>query len=67
MPTILWWIGAAATLALLIGLLAVTLPHGFPSRAARGFIAAVFLLSVVTLALGLKGLEAYLKWREARP
>jgi hypothetical protein len=66
LPTILWGIGALVGLGLLVLLLAVTLPHGFSGRSARGFIAVVFLLAVITLALGLKGLEAFLKWKEAR-
>ena len=66
LPTILWAIGGLIGLGLLVLLLAVTLPHGFPARSERGFIGAVILLTVITLALGLKGLEAYLKWKEAR-
>ena len=66
LPTVLWAVGALVGLAALIGLLAVTLPHGFPPRGARAFIGVVILLTVITLALGAKGLEAYLKWREAR-
>src|SRR5205809_829104 len=66
LPTILWAIGALVFLALLIGLLAVTLPTGFPPRSARAFIGALILLVVLTLALGLKALESYLKWKEAR-
>jgi len=63
-PTILWEGGALIALAVLILLLATTLPHGFPPRSARAFIGALILLTVITLALGLKGLESFLKWKE---
>src|SRR4051794_40977121 len=66
LPTVLWGLGGLVFLALLVLLLAVTLPHGFPPRNARPFLGAVVLLTVLTLAFALKGLEAYLKWREAR-
>jgi len=66
LPTILWGIGGLVFLALLVLLLAVTLPPGFPPRNARPFLGAVVLLTVLTLAFALKGLEAFLKWREAR-
>ena len=63
-PTILWEAGALIGLAVLILLLATTLPHGFPPRSARAFIGALILLIVITLALGLKGLESFFKWKE---
>src|SRR5436190_11380033 len=66
LPTILWGIAGLISLAVLVLLLAVTLPHGFPPRGARAFIGAVILLTVVTIALGAKSLESYLSWREKR-
>ncbi len=65
-PTVLWEAGALVGLALLVGFLVVTLPHGFPPRSARTFFAVVILTTVITLALALKGLEAFLNWKEAR-
>src|SRR5437879_5111294 len=66
LPTILWGVAGLIGLGVLVLLLAVTLPHGFPPRSARAFVGAVILLTVVTIALGAKSLESYLNWREKR-